>query len=221
MPPVKETARTFGCATIPSPTTDPLPVSRFTTPGGNPDSSRTSTNFAPHKGVREEGLNTIGQPAMRAAPDFQLGIAIGKFQGVMRPTGPTGMRIVRHILFGSSEGTVSPTIRRPSPAAYSKKSIASWTSPSPSAMTFPISAVTRRPRSSFRFRKIRAASRRSSPRLGGGVFFHLSNAAFAAFAAAATSSFVPRGNVARVSPVAGLLVSNRFRPFGSTHFPSR
>ena len=56
---------------------------------------------------------------MSAAPLFQAGIAIGKFQGVMRPTGPIGCRTVRHILFGSSDGTVSPNMRRPSPAAYS------------------------------------------------------------------------------------------------------
>src|SRR2546427_379986 len=67
-PPVKETARMSGWATIPSPTTAPFPVTMFTTPGGNPASSRHSTNFAPQIGVREEGLNTIGQPAMRAAP---------------------------------------------------------------------------------------------------------------------------------------------------------
>src|SRR5213083_2857498 len=97
-----------GWATMPSPTTDPVPVTMLTVPGGNPASSRTSTNFAPHNGVSEEGLKTIGQPAMRAAPDFQLGIAMGKFQGVTRPTGPTGIRSVKHILFGSSEGTVSP-----------------------------------------------------------------------------------------------------------------
>ena len=97
----------------------------FTTPGGKPASSRTSTNFAPHRGVREDGFRTIGQPAIRAAPLFHAGIAIGKFQGVISPTSPTGSRIVMHILSGSSDGTVFPNIRRPSPAAYSKKSMTS------------------------------------------------------------------------------------------------
>src|SRR3989304_1271607 len=120
-----------GWSTIPRPTTLPPPVRRFITPGGRPASSRASTNFTAHSGVRLAGLNTTVQPAMSAAPVFQAGIAIGKFHGVMRPTGPTGRRIVRHILSGSSEGTVSPKNRRPSPAAYSRKSIASWTSPRP------------------------------------------------------------------------------------------
>ena len=108
-----------GWATRPSPTTEPLPVNMLTTPGGNPASSSTSTNFAAQRGVRLDGFRTNGHPAIKAAPLFHPGIAMGKFHGVIRPTGPTGIRTVRHILFGSSDGTVSPNIRRPSPAAYS------------------------------------------------------------------------------------------------------
>src|SRR5439155_23616595 len=97
----------------------PRPVRMLTTPGGKPGSASTSTNRAAQRGVRLDGFRTNEQPAIRAAPLFQAGTAIGKFHGVMRPTGPTGRRVVRHILFGSSDGTVSPNIRRPSPAAYS------------------------------------------------------------------------------------------------------
>src|SRR5256886_15747310 len=85
-------------------------------------------------------------------------------------------------------------------------------------MTFPISVVTMRPSSSFFRRKIRAASRRISPRRGAGVFRHLSNAPFAARTASPNSSFVGEGNVARTSPVAGLIVSNRL-PSDFFHFP--
>src|SRR5205807_382158 len=67
-------------------------------------------------------------------------------------------------------------------------------------------------------RKIRAASRRISPRRGAGVFRHLSNAPFAARTASPNSSFVAEGNVARTSPVAGLIVSNRL-PSDFFHFP--
>src|SRR5712692_3767156 len=76
-------------------------------------------------------------------------------------------------------------------------------------MTLPISEVTMRPRSSFCRRKILAASSRSSPRRGGGILRHLSNAPLAARTAAFNSSPVPRGKVARTSPVAGFRVSNR------------
>src|SRR6266566_2029621 len=85
-------------------------------------------------------------------------------------------------------------------------------------MTFPISVVTMRPSSSFLRRKIRAASRRISPRRGAGVFRHLSNAPFAARTASPNSSLVAEGNVARTSPVAGLIVSNRL-PSDFFHFP--
>src|SRR2546428_722978 len=51
-PPVKEIARMSGWATRPSPTTAPLPVSMFTTPGGKPASSSTSTNLAAQRGGR-------------------------------------------------------------------------------------------------------------------------------------------------------------------------
>src|SRR5205807_5408450 len=67
-------------------------------------------------------------------------------------------------------------------------------------------------------RKIRAASRRISPRRGAGVFRHLSNAPFATRTASPNSSFVAEGNVARTSPVAGLIVSNRL-PSDFFHFP--
>src|SRR5947199_10644877 len=95
-----------GWTTRPSPTTEPLPVSMFTTPGGKPASSSTSTNRAAQRGVRLDGFRTNEQPAISAAPLFHAGIAIGKFQGVIRPTGPTGRRVVRQILVGSSDGTL-------------------------------------------------------------------------------------------------------------------
>ncbi len=107
-----------GWPMIPEPTTPPEPTTMLNTPGGNPASSKTSQNFAPQRGVMDEGLKTTVHPEMRAAPLFQDGIAMGKFQGVMRPTGPTGKCRVRHILSGSSLGVVSPKKRRPSPAMY-------------------------------------------------------------------------------------------------------
>src|SRR5256886_16259569 len=72
-PPVNESARMSGWDTRPSPTTEPVPVSMLRTPGGNPASSRTSTNLAAQSGVKEEGLRTKEQPAMSAAPLYQAG----------------------------------------------------------------------------------------------------------------------------------------------------
>ena len=55
-------------------------------------------------------------PANSAGNSFQLGMAMGKFHGVMRPTTPTGMRTLMANLFCNSLGVVTPNIRRPSPA---------------------------------------------------------------------------------------------------------
>ena len=41
---------------------------------------------------------------------------MGKFQGVMSPATPTGMRTDIWNLLGSSDGVVWPNWRRPSPA---------------------------------------------------------------------------------------------------------
>ena len=62
------------------------------------------------------GLKTIVSPQTSAGAIFQLGIAIGKFQGVIAPTTPTGMRTLIMNLSGSSDGVVWPNSRRPSPA---------------------------------------------------------------------------------------------------------
>ena len=75
---------------------------------------------------------------------FQHGIAIGKFQGVMIPAKPIGWRMLIAHLSGSSDGTVSPCIRRPSPAIRKAMSMPSWTSPRASSMTLPISRVIAR-----------------------------------------------------------------------------
>ena len=62
------------------------------------------------------GLSTTVFPATSAGASFQAGIAIGKFQGVIAPTTPTGIRTDIWNLSRSSDGVVWPKRRRPSPA---------------------------------------------------------------------------------------------------------
>ena len=45
-------------------------------------------------GVSSAGLNTTQQPETIAGALFQTGIAHGKFHGAIRPTTPSGWRIV-------------------------------------------------------------------------------------------------------------------------------
>ncbi len=55
-------------------------------------------------------------PQTIAGSSFHEGIAMGKFQGVIIPQMPMGWRTAMANLLGSSDGTVGPNMRRPSPA---------------------------------------------------------------------------------------------------------
>ncbi len=61
------------------------------------------------------GFRTTVLPQTSAGQSFQEGIAIGKFQGVIAPTTPTGIRTLIMNLSRSSLGVVWPNRRRPSP----------------------------------------------------------------------------------------------------------
>ena len=67
-------------------------------------------------GVSSAGLITQVLPQTRAGKSFHEGMAMGKFQGVIMPQTPTGMRTDMANLSGSSDGVVWPKSRRPSPA---------------------------------------------------------------------------------------------------------
>ena len=64
------------------------------TPGGRPASTSAVTRWLPTSGVWLAGLNSTVLPKASAGATFQAGIAMGKFQGVMTATTPTGMRWV-------------------------------------------------------------------------------------------------------------------------------
>ena len=55
-------------------------------------------------------------PQINAGKSFQEGIAVGKFQGEIKPQTPKGMRTLMANLSGNSAGVVCPQRRRPSPA---------------------------------------------------------------------------------------------------------
>ena len=70
---------------------------------------------SPSVGVSVAGLKTTVLPQTSAGSIFQLGIAIGKFHGVITPTTPIGWRTLMLNLSRSSDGVVWPNRRRPSP----------------------------------------------------------------------------------------------------------
>ena len=113
---MNEITGTSGESTMVSPTSAPLPVTRLTVPAGKPACSISSTRSVAQCGVSLAGLKTTVLPVTSAGIIFQHGMAIGKFQGVMIPATPSGWRMLIAHLSGSSDGVVSPNIRRPSPA---------------------------------------------------------------------------------------------------------
>src|ERR1035441_2674163 len=114
--PVREMARTVGCSVSGVPTSVPNPVTMLMTPLGTPASVRAWTRLNVERGVSCAGLMTHVLPQTIAGSSFQEEMAIGKFHGVIMPQTPIGWRTAMANLLGSSEGTVGPNRRRPSPA---------------------------------------------------------------------------------------------------------
>src|SRR5581483_9722385 len=98
-------------------------------------------------------------------------------------------------------------------------SIASWTSPRASAITFPISRVISCETSSLWSARSCPKRKRISPRRGAGTRRHSSKAEYAASTARSTSSAPDFGKTPTSSPVAGLRLSNVWPAAASTHSP--
>jgi hypothetical protein len=131
-------------------------------------------------------------PQASAGAIFQAGIAIGKFQGVMIPTGPTASRVISTPTPGRTEGRISPESRRHSPAKKSKICAARTVSPIPSASVLPSSRLRSVPSSSLRARISAAAFESTACRSSGPERLQPGNAALAAAMACAASSAVAR-----------------------------
>src|SRR5271169_1800018 len=114
--PVSEIARTVGCSVSGVPTSEPNPVTILMTPLGTPASVNACTKLKVESGVSCAGLMTHALPHTTAGSSFHDEIAIGKFHGVIMPQTPIGWRTAIANLFGNSDGTVGPNMRRPSPA---------------------------------------------------------------------------------------------------------
>ena len=93
--PVKPSLRTIGFDVI-SPPIDGAsaasPVTIEKTPGGTPASSASAAIASAVSGVCSAGFSTIVQPTASAGADLRVGIAAGKFQGVMPAVTPIASR---------------------------------------------------------------------------------------------------------------------------------
>ena len=109
--PVKPSLRTAGFEVISPPITgasSAAPVTTEKTPGGTPASAASAAIASAHSGVCSAGFSTIVHPAASAGADLRVGIAAGKFQGVMPAVTPTGSFVTWMRLSGQGDGIVSP-----------------------------------------------------------------------------------------------------------------
>ncbi len=91
--PVKEISLGTGWATKSSPISDPAPTTTDSTPSGSPASSKIRARISPPvTGVSDAGLMTTALPRARAGATDRCDRCSGKFQGLMTPTTPTGLR---------------------------------------------------------------------------------------------------------------------------------
>jgi hypothetical protein len=103
--PVKEILRTASALTMWVPTLKPwwsAPETMLKTPGGK-TSLISSATRAPVSGVYGDGLCTKVLPQVMLGAHFWIEVNIGKFQGVMPPTTPMGLRTATTLKSSSSE----------------------------------------------------------------------------------------------------------------------
>ena len=167
------------------PTSEPGPVTRLSAPGGSPARSSASHSAQAEPGAISAGFSTTALPKASAGATFQAGMAMGKFQGVIAPTTPSGSRVTSTQVPGRAPGNASPASRTASPAKKCRTCAARATSASASASGLPSSRASRCPSSPRRPSISFAAARSTSPRRAGTSRDHASNAARAASTAIA------------------------------------
>ena len=106
--PVKVSLRTVGLDVSSLPISSVWPQRMLITPAGMPARSASSASALADRGVSLAGLQTTVQPAARAGAILRASMALGKFQGVMQATTPTGCLMVTTRLSLAGWGIVSP-----------------------------------------------------------------------------------------------------------------
>ena len=112
--PVKPSLRTSGFEVISPPiagASSASPVTTESTPGGTPASSARAATASAESGVCSAGFSTIVHPTASAGADLRVGIAAGKFHGVMPAVTPIGSRVTTIRFSGHGVGTTRPSRR--------------------------------------------------------------------------------------------------------------
>ena len=91
--PVNAMAPMPGCRAIASPAESlPKPCTTLITPSGTPAWAQISASTVAVMGVHSAGFRTTVFPMARAGASLALRSSRGRFQGLIRPTTPTGRR---------------------------------------------------------------------------------------------------------------------------------
>src|SRR5262249_1684703 len=106
--PVSVTLRTTGEASSFGEMTLMAPVSRLTTPGGNPAAWQHSTMRATEVGASSAGRQMIEQPAASAGAILRAARMAGKFQAAKAATVPTGWQTLTTRALDARLSTVCP-----------------------------------------------------------------------------------------------------------------
>src|SRR4029078_3063469 len=85
-----------------------LAVTTLSTPLGNPARSASSTSASADSGVSSAGFTTAVQPTASAGATLRVIMALGKFQGVIAATTPSGCFMITIRASALCEGMVSP-----------------------------------------------------------------------------------------------------------------
>ena len=112
--PVKPSLRTSGFDVSSRPisgASSASPVTTERTPGGRPASSASAATASAESGVCSAGFSTIVQPAASAGADLRVGIAEGKFHGVIPAVTPIGSFVTMIRRSGQGVGIVTPSRR--------------------------------------------------------------------------------------------------------------
>ena len=96
-----------------------VPSTMLNTPAGMPARSASTASAMAESGVSSAGLETTVQPTASAGATLRAIIAVGKFQGVIVPTTPTGCLMTIMRLSALAAGIVSPLMRFASSAYHS------------------------------------------------------------------------------------------------------
>ena len=107
--PVKLTMSTSGESTRAAAGSGPEALTRLTTPGGNPTSSRIRTSSTMARGSWGAGLTTTVLPAASAGATLPAILTIGKLYEVTQATTPTGWRLTIPPMIPPGASGVAPT----------------------------------------------------------------------------------------------------------------